>query len=285
MRPQTLRAMSADPRHFLLQDASVSAFRYVCRARPGDAGEDEVFSQHTLALVQRGSFACLCENGRHELLPGSLFIGRPGRGYRCLHDHGHGADECLAFRFEPGLAEELGPLWQACVLPPLPQLAALPALVERGVALDELGLYLAQRAQALLAPPRSRDGSEHLRARLLRAAQWIEAQSGCGSLRLADAARQASLSPHHFLRAFVRAFGLTPHQYLLRCRVAHAACLLASDAASVTELALQAGFNDLSNFSRCFRRSVGLSPRAFRRLTHSQQRRMAQDLPRLPACD
>jgi AraC family transcriptional regulator len=273
--------MSTDPRRWLLQGAGIGAFRYLCTARSGERGEDEAFERHTLALVLRGSFACLCEGQRHELLPGSVLIGRPGRAYRCVHDHGRGADECLAFRFDAGLAEELGGLWRASVLPPLPPLAALPALAGAGVALDELALMLAARAQTMLAPSRAGGVAERPRQRLLRAQQWIEAQSARAELRLADAAREAAMSPHHFLRAFVRTFDLTPHQYLIRCRVARAAGLLAKDAGTVTEAALRAGFNDLSNFSRCFRRSTGFSPRAFRRLARGAQQRVAQDLPRL----
>jgi AraC-like DNA-binding protein len=58
--------------------------------------------------------------------------------------------------------------------------------------------------------------------------------------------------------------GVTPHQYLLRSRLRHAARLLADDARSVTDIAYDVGFADLSNFVRTFHRAAGISPLKFR---------------------
>jgi AraC-like DNA-binding protein len=78
------------------------------------------------------------------------------------------------------------------------------------------------------------------------------------------AAQQAS-SPFHFLRVFRRVLGVTPHQYLLRVRLRHAARLLAQGPdRAVTDVAYDVGFADLSNFTRSFHRAAGVSPRAFR---------------------
>jgi transcriptional regulator GlxA family with amidase domain len=83
-------------------------------------------------------------------------------------------------------------------------------------------------------------------------------------LSLADMARRAGLGRYHFLRAFRAATGTTPHQYLIAARLRRAARLLLTTALPVTEVALEAGFGDLSNFIRTFRRAAGRSPRAFR---------------------
>ncbi|HEX9602943.1 MAG TPA: helix-turn-helix domain-containing protein [Myxococcales bacterium] len=56
----------------------------------------------------------------------------------------------------------------------------------------------------------------------------------------------------------------TPHQYLVGARLRRAARLLLTTSLPVTEVALEAGFGDLSNFIRTFRRAAGRSPRAFR---------------------
>ena len=77
-------------------------------------------------------------------------------------------------------------------------------------------------------------------------------------------ARMAKLSPYHFLRAFRGAAGTTPHQYLLASRLRRAARLLLTGVLPVTDVAMEAGFGDLSNFIRTFRRAAGCSPRAFR---------------------
>ncbi len=84
--------------------------------------------------------------------------------------------------------------------------------------------------------------------------------------------RQAGLSPFHFLRLFARVLGVTPHQYLVRCRLRHAARLLADPARSITDIAFDVGFADLSNFVRTFRRAAGVSPRAFRKCAKGERK-------------
>ena len=76
--------------------------------------------------------------------------------------------------------------------------------------------------------------------------------------------REAGLSPFHFLRLFSHVLGVTPHQYLVRSRLRHAARLLADDSRAVTDIAFDVGFGDLSNFVRTFHRAAGVSPRGFR---------------------
>jgi AraC family transcriptional regulator len=61
-----------------------------------------------------------------------------------------------------------------------------------------------------------------------------------------------------------RVLGVTPHQYLLRCRLRHAARLLAGESSSITEIAFRVGFGDPSSFVRTFRRAVSVWPRRFR---------------------
>ncbi len=84
-------------------------------------------------------------------------------------------------------------------------------------------------------------------------------------LDLAVLAAEAGLSLYHYLRMFSSVLGVTPHQYLLRCRLRRAAKLLAREPQrAITEVALEAGFADLSNFVRTFGRAAGVSPSRFR---------------------
>jgi AraC-like DNA-binding protein len=108
-------------------------------------------------------------------------------------------------------------------------------------------------------PPSARD-----RQRAVRAALFIE-ENSTNELTLETIASEAESSPFHFLRSFSAVLGVTPHQYLVRSRLRHAARLLADGERSVTDVALDVGFGDLSNFVNSFRRAVGVSPRAFRR--------------------
>jgi AraC family transcriptional regulator len=101
-------------------------------------------------------------------------------------------------------------------------------------------------------------------ARVTRVVRTIERQLDAG-LALASLARDAGLSPYHFLRTFERLTGVTPHQYVLRARLREAAVRLAVEGARVLDIALDCGFGDVSNFNRAFRTEFGVSPRIFRR--------------------
>jgi AraC family transcriptional regulator len=100
-------------------------------------------------------------------------------------------------------------------------------------------------------------------ARVTRVIRRIE-QCFDTSLTLGTLAREAGLSPYHFLRTFERLTGLTPHQYLLRSRLREAATRLAAEPSKISDIALDCGFSDLSNFNRAFRAEYGMSPRGFR---------------------
>jgi AraC-like DNA-binding protein len=92
-------------------------------------------------------------------------------------------------------------------------------------------------------------------------------------------AHAAFASPAHFARAFKRAFGETPHQYLLRRRVERAKDLLRATDDSVTEVSLSVGFRSLGSFSTAFRSIVGETPSGYRARWRANGRG-----PAIPAC-
>ena len=70
--------------------------------------------------------------------------------------------------------------------------------------------------------------------------------------------------------------GVTPHQYLVRARLRRAARLLADEERSITDIALDVGFADLSNFVRTFHRAAGVSPSGFRRAAQAATARFSK---------
>jgi len=94
-----------------------------------------------------------------------------------------------------------------------------------------------------------------------RTVRRIERDPG-QDLSLSVLAREARLSPYHFLRTFRRLTGVTPHQYVRRARLRAAALRLAADAGRVIDVAFGSGFGDVSNFNHAFRSEFGVSPRA-----------------------
>ena len=89
---------------------------------------------------------------------------------------------------------------------------------------------------------------------------------------IADLAEQAGFTESHFIRAFHREFGLPPHAYHLRRRLAAASELLA-DGVSVSTVAYECGFADQSHLSRKFKEVYGLTPAAWATAVAGETRR------------
>ena len=81
---------------------------------------------------------------------------------------------------------------------------------------------------------------------------------------MAALASAAHLSEAHFSREFRRAFGETPHQYLLTRRLERAAALLRNTDRSVAEICLAVGLRSVGSFTTSFGRAYGVSPTAYR---------------------
>jgi AraC family transcriptional regulator len=79
---------------------------------------------------------------------------------------------------------------------------------------------------------------------------------------LADA---AGLSRRHFQRAFKESFGETPYRFAHNTVMAAAVELVLGTQKSITEIALNLGFENFGNFSTAFKKHTGMSPEAFRR--------------------
>jgi len=98
---------------------------------------------------------------------------------------------------------------------------------------------------------------------LLRAKDLVDARYR-DPLDVPALARAARLSPAHFSREFRRAFGETPHQYLLTRRLERAAALLRNTDRTVADICLSVGLRSVGSFTTSFGRTFGLSPTAYR---------------------
>jgi AraC-like DNA-binding protein len=98
---------------------------------------------------------------------------------------------------------------------------------------------------------------------LLRAKDLIDARYR-DALDVPALARAARLSPAHFSREFRRAFGETPHQYLLTRRLERAAALLRATDHSVADICFTVGLSSVGSFTTSFGRTYGRTPTAYR---------------------
>ena len=140
----------------------------------------------------------------------------------------------------------------ARVVPPLLLQAYLRmvALWEKHLALE----VTAQLADLSAALPRC---VEH-------AVRAIRKRALVQNINLANVASECGVSPSHLSRVFHHATGLTFREYMARFRGEHARSLLHRTSKGITEIALDSGFQSLSQFNRVFRQVYGKSPRQLR---------------------
>jgi AraC-like DNA-binding protein len=268
-----------------LHRGALSVLDFRCQAGPHSPTGVERHDCTSVSYVRRGSFGYRARGEEFELVAGSVLVGHAGDEFVCTHAHHHGGDECLSFKLAPELADSFGAQprhWRAGGLPPLPELMVLGELAQTAAdggndfGVDEAGLLLVGRYLDL-ADGRRRaplQASARDRRRAVETALWLD-EHAHEDIDLEATAAQAGVSAWHFLRVFARVVGVTPHQYLLRARLRKAARMLAADETPVTEVALEAGFADLSNFVRSFHRVAGVPPRQFRHAARGDRERIA----------
>jgi AraC family transcriptional regulator len=265
----------------------------ICTSGPHDRPFEESHGQVNIAVVVAGSFQYRADRGHELMAPGSLLLGNPGQPFECGHEHGTG-DRCISFGYTQEyfelLAVDVGEhnprrFFQVFRLPPLRELSPVVARACTGLVgggavswrqmvWEELSLQLAAQALHLAngGTPNWGGAPPSTVARVTRAIRRIERHPESG-VSVEALAREAKLSPYHFLRTFQTLTGVTPHQYVLRMRLREAAVRLAAEPGQVLEIAMDCGFGDVSNFNRNFRTEFGVSPRVYRSQSPAVPRR------------
>jgi AraC-like DNA-binding protein len=252
----------------------------VCTCGPHDRPYEERHDHVAIAIALAGSFQYRSSAGRELMTAGSWLLGNYGECFECEHQHGEG-DRCVSFWYAPDYFERLAAdaglraghvRFRIPRLPPLRELS--PSIVRasagvEGVAdvpWEELAIEIAVRAVAIGASalPNTNGLPVNAAARVVKVVRAIDRHPGA-ALSLGRLAREAGLSPYHFLRTFRSVIGLTPHQYVLRARLREAASRVVRETGHVLDVALDCGFGDVSNFNRAFRAEFGVSPRVYRR--------------------
>lgn len=248
----------------------------VCTYGPGDRPFEERHGAVAIAVVIGGTFHYRTPTGHEVMTPGSLMLGNAGQPFECGHEHGAG-DRCVSFRYEPGFFQQIlaaagaqDDHFSVSRLPPLRDTAPLVARALIGVvggepAWEELALETAAAALGLAArqPPSRASLPTRAVARVTQSVRAIE-RDPAARVSLARLAADAGLSPYHYLRTFTLVTGVTPHQFIVRARLRAAAARLAREDGKVIDVALESGFNDVSNFNRAFRSEFGVAPLAYR---------------------
>ena len=229
-----------------------------------------------IVAVTAGSFRYRASHGCVTLMPGALMLGNAGDAFACDYDDTWG-DRCVSFSYTPDCFERVAAgvtgarhaRFHTHRMAATPGAIALTAEIEaeRGRAdagrWEELALRVASDALSAAVDAAPTVPSARDERRVIAALGLIEA-GHAEPLSLGAIAGAVHMSPYHFLRVFRAVAGVTPHQYLVRTRLRHAAIALATTDQPVADIAFAHGFGDLSTFVTTFGRVFGAAPRAYR---------------------
>ncbi len=246
-----------------------------------------------LVIVTRGSALHWLEESEFPVTAGDVFL-LQGRQSHYFHDRKN--LELINIMYDPaqiGLPEaELRKLPGYCAMfmlepsyrrrhrfasrlhlqrIPLARAEQLADEMEKECAEKSAGYEAALRAkliELMVYLARAYNFSEAVEARaLLRVGHVIGALENdfARNWQLRELQQTAGMSRSNLLRVFHKATGQTPIDYLIQLRIQRAGTLLKNPALSITDIAMQTGFNDSNYFSRQFKKFTGTSPSAHRR--------------------
>ncbi|OUR76086.1 AraC family transcriptional regulator [Colwellia psychrerythraea] len=251
-------------------DATMSDFSYSKHAH----------EEYSLGVTLQGRQDFFCQNAFHKSSSGNVLLFNP----EDVHDGHSGGEQALKYKMLYVHPDEFRPLFrslgyqQNSVLRLNQPMVDNPILRHQILRLSstlqqsnyskmefESGLF--QIAQSLVVMSGNFDlgtqNSKRVDKLLLRARDYILASLE-HNISIDDIANVANMSKFHFIRQFRQQFGITPHQYVLSCRVNLARRIIESGK-SLNQAAFEAGFADDSHLNRHFKRIYGLTPKRFQK--------------------
>lgn len=246
---------------------------------------DFTYSKHTheeysLGVTIQGRQDFFCQNSFHKSDSGNIIIFNP----EDVHDGHSAGEQDLKYKMLYIHPNEFHPLLKALgyqqksllrIKQPVINNATLRHHILKFSSLIQLPNYaqiefddcLFQVAQSLVALSGELDlgtrNSKQIDKLLLRARDYILASLD-QDISIDDIAESASMSKFHFIRQFRLQYGITPHQYVLSCRV-NLARKYIELGTPLNQAALEAGFADNSHLNRHFKRIYGLTPKRFQK--------------------
>ena len=244
-------------------------------------------SRWAIAFVRGGAFDVVVHGTRHRMVQGGVFITQPGLEFRCGHGELCPDDVCLSIGFEPGAVAGAEDAWAragwAARRVPTPRLAGVQSRLAGAADSGdrfEMERWALAGLTALIADSRDDRSRGHYvsrRAGLDAVAATCRAIEADPAARrsVAERARQVGLTSTRLTHAFRRYLGVSPHQYVVRWRIAAAAALL-DQGFGVSDSCWRSGFENLSHFCRTFQRSFGVRASMWGRLPLRERRRKVQ---------
>lgn len=228
-------------------------------------------------MILGGAFHIRASSGAVVAGPGAIVLGNPGGAYEYRHVD-DGGDRSLVFEYDAALLDDAAASHRLRAAFRLVSVPGSPAATEAVVlarhalcsgdrdALEEAALAAAGVAVAHVQAGTGTGAAWSLAQarRIASTLRYVEAHSD-RDCSLRALAAHAGLSRYHFLRLFRATTGQTPHQHVIATRLRAAAAELRETRTPITQIALDAGFGDVSHFTATFTRRFGASPRAYRK--------------------
>jgi AraC family transcriptional regulator len=245
-----------------------------CVPLPHRRVREKRYTHPALGVVVSGNFDYRAQNGAATAVPGTVILGNRAEYFRCHpRDCAGNRRQVVTFgqTFLDEVAESCGltaARFQIAAIPPGRFSGAICGSMSR-LALrredrEEAAYDLARAAlRVSRGEPAFMPVSLRSKCRVLSVVRHLE-DSYHQAWSLASLASMARLSPCYFLRVFRCVTGQSPTQYLMNARLRAVARDLLNSRAPVQEIALKAGFNDISHFNASFRLVFGRSPTRWR---------------------
>jgi AraC family transcriptional regulator len=241
-----------------------------------DRTPDEVLT-HThgdahFVLISGGDYVSIAEGRQAERFP-VLVYNPPGTTHRDHFKYGRGSYYAISLErakvktagYEIAMPD--GPVYlsEMAQFSIAMRVARCCAVQPGGLTLDSLCHELLGSVDRLLRPVDRRPPSWLEKAVELLHERYLE------DLSVADVAKGVGVHPVHLARSFRHHFRCSPGEFARFCRLERAARMLTRSDRSLSEIALEAGFGDQSQFSKAFARELGIAPGEYRTMAGVQR--------------
>lgn len=236
--------------------------------------------EYSFGVTLTGRQDFFAAGGFHRSPPGTVIVFNPDE----THDGHSGVDDALSYRMLYVHPSKLEPMLSAAGLPNSRDFQVKEKLISnaslRSRILNistlleknsedalQLECELFHLAEELVKHSKAYvpESSVKRTESLLGKAKEFMQKNITANLSLEDISQTVHLSKYHFLRLFKAQFGLTPHQYLLNCRVNQARKALEAGI-TAEEVVFTFGFSDLSHFNRRFKAIYGVTAKQYQQL-------------------
>lgn len=265
------------------EDNSLPELVYICPIQPDEDGQEmhSHMGHAELMLVQEGAGIVIIDGQREEVAQGDFVLcgagiphcyhakeGKPFAGISCgftrLMCRGMDENHFISPDDHPIIHAGTGSRALTELLLVLNHVANDP-FVHSGELCQYLSAAVVTAALQIQHMIAERADQVHynlgIRTRMYLDRHYLE------PLTLDQIARAVGVSKYHLDRVFLASTGCTPIQYIIRRRMARAQALLGSTSQTVQHIATQCGYSNYNYFTVLFRRTVGMTPGQYRKLT------------------